>query len=224
MTDDTSRWEAVDDYYDDALSISDSALRGALARSAEAGLPEIAVTPNQGRLLSLMAKSAGAARILEVGTLGGYSTIWLARALPAGGQLVTCELDPKHAEVARQNLTDAGCADLVTIHVGPAAETLSALVSGNEPAFDFVFIDADKESYLTYFELALKLTRPGGLIVLDNVVRKGEVANPETTDPRVQGVRACVELLSRETRVEATAIQTVGAKGYDGFILARVLE
>ncbi len=222
MSVDTSRWEEVDRYYDAALSISDPELLHALDRSVDAGLPEIAVAPNQGRMLSILAASMGATRILEIGTLGGYSTIWLARALPDDGKLITCELDKKHVEVARQNLIDAGLADKVTIQTGPAKDSLAALASQNTPPFDFVFIDADKESYTTYFEFALKLTRPGSLIVLDNVVRTGEVANPETTDSRVQGVRACVDRLSRETRVEATAIQTVGAKGYDGFILARI--
>ncbi len=222
MSVDPSRWEEVDRYYDDALSISDPELLHALKRSADSGLPEIAVAPNQGRMLSFLAAAMGAKRILEIGTLGGYSTIWLARALPDDGKLVTCELEKKHAEVARQNLIDAGLTDKVTIQTGPAEESLAELVSQNAPSFDLVFIDADKERYTSYFNFALKLTRPGSLIVLDNVVRKGEVANPETTDSRVQGIRAFVEALSLESRVEATAVQTVGAKGYDGFVLARV--
>ncbi|HEY0464448.1 MAG TPA: O-methyltransferase, partial [Polyangiaceae bacterium] len=183
------QWSQVDEYIVKLLVPSDDALDAALAASTEAGLPAINVAPNQGKFLSLLASIQGAKNILEIGTLGGYSTIWLARALPANGRLVTLELDPKHAEVARRNLGRARLGELVSIRVGPALETLPQLAAEGLPPFDFVFIDADKQSIPEYFEWALKLTRVGGVIVVDNVVRKGAVIDGATTDPNVKGVR-----------------------------------
>jgi predicted O-methyltransferase YrrM len=216
------QWSQVDDYIVKLLVPPDEALDAALAASNQAGLPAINVAPNQGKFLSLLASIQGAKNILEIGTLGGYSTIWLARTLPADGRLVTLERDPKHAEVARQNLERARLGELVSIRVGPALETLPQLASEGLPPFDFVFIDADKQSIPEYFEWALKLTRIGGVIVVDNVVRKGAVIDSATTDPNVQGVRRFNELLAKTSRVSATALQTVGSKGYDGFALIRV--
>jgi predicted O-methyltransferase YrrM len=215
-------WAAVDRYISEKLVPGDPALEAALLDSAAAGLPEIHVSPNQGKLLQLLARSHGARSILEIGTLGGYSTIWLARALPAGGRLVTLEYDPKHAAVARVNLARAGLGGVTDLRVGRAQDTLPQLASEGAGPFDFVFIDADKPAYPEYFEWALKLTRRGSLIIADNVVRNGVVADPGTTDPAVIGVRRMYELASRETRVSATAIQTVGGKGYDGFMIALV--
>ena len=216
------QWSQVDEYIVKLLVPSDDALAAALAASTEAGLPAINVAPNQGKFLSLLASIQGAKNILEIGTLGGYSTIWLARALPKDGRLVTLELDPKHAGVARSNLARAGLGELVSIRVGPALETLPQLAAEGLPPFDFVFLDADKQSIPEYFEWALKLTRVGSVIVVDNVVRKGAVIDQATTDPNVQGVRRFNELLAKTSRVSATAVQTVGSKGYDGFALIRV--
>jgi len=216
------QWSAVDEYIVKLLVPSDEALDTALAASTEAGLPAINVAPNQGKFLSLLASIQGAKTILEIGTLGGYSTIWLARALPADGRLVTLERDPKHAEVARRNLVGARVGELVSVRVGPALDTLPKLASEGLPPFDFVFIDADKQSIPEYFEWALKLSRVGSVIVVDNVVRKGAVLEAATADPNVQGVRRFNELLAKTARVSATTIQTVGSKGYDGFALIRV--
>lgn len=216
------QWSQVDEYIVKSLVPSDAALDAALSASAEAGLPAINVAPNQGKFLSLLASIQGARNILEIGTLGGYSTIWLARALPAGGRLVTLELDPKHAEVARQNLARAGVGEQVSVRVGRAIDTLAALAKEAATSFDFVFIDADKQSIPEYFQWALKLTRVGSVIVVDNVVRKGAVIDAASSDPNVQGVRRFNELLSKTPGVSATAIQTVGSKGYDGFSLVRV--
>ena len=215
-------WTAVDDYLSGLFIAPDPVLEGALRASAEAGLPSIQVSALQGKLLQLLARAQGATRILEVGTLGGYSTIWLGRALPADGRLVTLELDPMHAEVARANLTSAGLAEAVEVRVGPAAETLAELVADGSEPFDFVFIDADKEAIPEYFRWALELSRPGTTIVVDNVVRGGEVADATSTDPAAQGVRQFNELVASESGVEATAIQTVGSKGHDGFALVLV--
>jgi predicted O-methyltransferase YrrM len=215
-------WTEVDDYLEELLIKPDAALDAALADSAQAGLPEIAVTPSQGKLLFLLARMVGARRILEIGTLGGYSTIWLGRALPPRGRLVTLEADVKHFEVARQNIRRAGLAKRVDQRLGLALETLPLLADEGAGPFDFVFIDADKESSAEYFEWALGLSRPGAAIVVDNVIRDGEVANAETTDERVQGIRRLNEALAREPRVSATTIQTVGSKGYDGFTLILV--
>ncbi len=211
------QWTAVDDYLCEALVPEDDALAAALAASDAAGLPRIAVAPNQGRLLYMLALSIGARRILEVGTLGGYSTIWLARALPADGRLVSLEIDAKHAEVARSNLAHAGLADRAEVRTGLALDLLPAV----EGPLDFSFIDADKQNNSGYFEHALRLTRPGGLIIVDNVVRGGAVTDPNG-DSAVQGVRRLMERLAKEPRIEATAIQTVGSKGWDGLMLARV--
>jgi predicted O-methyltransferase YrrM len=216
------QWTAVDRYICDLLVPPDPALAAALETSAAAGLPSINVTPNQGKLLQLLARVQGARAILEVGTLGGYSTIWLARALPEGGRLVTLESDPKHAEVARGNIANAGLSGVVEIRLGPALETLPQLASEGLGPFDLTFIDADKPSTPEYFNWALQLSRRGSLIIVDNVVRKGAVADAASDDPSVQGVRRFYELLASEPRVSATAIQTVGGKGYDGLAIAVV--
>jgi predicted O-methyltransferase YrrM len=212
-------WTNVDEYLVGLLSPSDSALEEALEQSAAAGLPPIAVAPNQGKMLELLARMSHSRRILEIGTLGGYSTIWLARALPTGGSLVTLELEPLHAEIARKNIDRTGLGVLVDIRVGPAATSLQDLIDGDAEPFDFIFIDADKEGYPRYLELSLQLSRPGTVIVADNVVRDGEVADSTSTDERVQGVRAFLEMAAANDRIEGTAIQTVGSKGYDGFAL-----
>lgn len=217
-------WAAVDNYLGGAVGPQDAALSAALAANTTAGLPAIDVTPGQGKLLYLYAKALGARRILEIGTLGGYSTLWLARALPADGKVVTLEVEPKHAEVARRNFASAGVAAKVELILGRAIDSLVSLSRQRVPAFDFVFIDADKVNTLEYFRAALDLCRPGALIFVDNVVRKGHVADANSTDPNVRGMRRFVDALAAEKRVEATAIQTVGGKGYDGFILARVCD
>ena len=216
------QWSAVDRYITDKLLPLDPSLEAALKASNDAGLPAISVSPNQGKLLHLLALSHGARNILEIGTLGGYSTIWLARALPAGGKLVTLEYEPKHAEVAQMNLARAGVADKVELRVGAALDTLPQLAVERCGPFDFIFIDADKENYPGYWEWSLKLSRLGTLIIADNVVRKGEVVDPNSPDPRVQAVRRLHDLIATEPRVSATTIQTVGSKGYDGFTLALV--
>ena len=212
------RWAAVDRYVADLLARSDPVLDAALAASSAAGLPPHDVSPSQGKLLQLLARVQGARAILEIGTLGGYSTIWLARALPDGGRLVTLEADQGYAEVARANIARAGLAAIVELRVGPALETLPQL----RGPFDLVFIDADKRSNPDYLARALELSRPGTLIVADNVVRAGALVDGDSDDPSVQGVRRFHELLAAEPRVSATTIQTVGAKGYDGFTLALV--
>jgi predicted O-methyltransferase YrrM len=217
-------WVAVESYLDGLLIGADAALNAALADSAKAGLPEIAVSASQGKLLHLLAKMQGARKILEIGTLGGYSTIWLGRALPARGRVVTLEAEKKHAEVARRNIARAGLSGKVEVRLGPALTTLSQMAGERRAAFDFVFIDADKENTTEYFEWALRLSRSGSVIVVDNVIRDGEVADAASSDPRVQGIRRFNEALAREKRVSATTIQTVGSKGYDGFTLAVVLR
>jgi predicted O-methyltransferase YrrM len=215
-------WDKVDAYFTDVLVPSDPTLEAALRDSEAAGLPPINVAPNQGKLLQLLAQLHGAKRILEIGTLGGYSTIWLARALPKDGRLITLELDAKHAEVAKRNIARANLSTLVDIRVGKAVETLARLKKENVAPFDFIFIDADKPSNPEYLTWSLKLSRPGTVIVADNVVRNGAVADATTTDPNVLGVRRFLDMLSAEPRLTATAIQTVGSKGYDGFALAIV--
>lgn len=215
---DEQTWRDVDDYIGSVVGTSDEALEAALAHSAEQGLPAIAVSPAQGKLLHLLARSIGARRILEVGTLGGYSAIWLARALPEGGRLVTLEVDDHHAAVARENLGRAGLSDVVEVVVGRAVDTLAGMAG----AFDLVFIDADKPSNRDYVEAALRLTHRGSVIVVDNVVRGGAVVDA-TGDANVQGVRRLNDLLQSEPRLSGTTIQTVGAKGYDGFTLALVV-
>jgi predicted O-methyltransferase YrrM len=210
------RWEDVDRYLRELFAPAD------LRDSEAAGLPSIQVTPTQGKLLHLLARATEARRILELGTLGGYSAIWLARALPPDGALITLEADPRHAEVARANLDRAGVSGLVEIRVGPALETLPQLV-GTGP-FDLIFIDADKVGYPDYFGWSLRLAGAGSVIVADNVVRGGAVADPDSEDPNVLAVRRFHELVAAEPRVSATVIQTVGTKGYDGFTLALVTE
>jgi predicted O-methyltransferase YrrM len=215
-------WNEVDEYFTAALVPHDSALDDALAASDAAGLPAIAVAPNQGKLLHLLAKVGGARRILEIGTLGGYSTIWLARALPEDGRLITVEYSPKHAEVARANIAAAGLDDKVEVRVGSALEVLPALAQDEPEPFDLVFIDADKENNPAYFQWALRLSTVGSLIIVDNVVRGGRVVDGGSDDPSVRGTRRLIEALSAEPRVSATAIQTVGSKSYDGFAIALV--
>lgn len=212
-------WTKVDDYINDQLIPADSALKAARKAAAAARMPDIAVTPSQGKLLHLLARSIKARNILEIGTLGAYSTIWLARALPANGKLITLEFSPKHAQVARKNLARAGLAKKVDLREGAALDTLPK-IAAERRRFDFFFIDADKENNANYFQWALKLSRPGSLIFVDNVIRDGQVANPRSKDPMVQGVRRLNDLLKKERRVVATTVQTVGAKGYDGFTLA----
>jgi len=215
-------WTTVDNYLVSLLSPSDDALDKALSDSDAAGLPPINVAPNQGKLLELLAKSHGARRILEIGTLGGYSTIWLARSLSEGGQLISLELESKHADVARSNVMRAGLESVVEIRVGPASSSLRDLIGEKVEPFDLIFIDADKEGYPEYFALSLELSRVGTMIIADNVVRAGGIVDPQSTDERVLAVRAFLELVAEEDRVEATAIQTVGSKGYDGFALMLV--
>jgi predicted O-methyltransferase YrrM len=215
-------WTEVERYFDGLLLPADPVLDAVLKASSSAGLQPINVTPSQGRLLWLLARVQGSRRVLEIGTLGGYSAIWLARALPAGGRLITLEADPKAAKVARDNVKLAGLAQVVEVRLGPALDTLPRLEAEREGPFDLTFIDADKENNPEYFEWALKLSRPGGLIVVDNVVREGEVIDRASRDPAVLGVRRLAELLRKERRVSATTIQTVGSKGYDGFVVALV--
>lgn len=217
-----AQWSAVDDYVAHHLIGDDPFLEAALAASDAAGLPSIAVSPAQGKLLHLLARALGARKILEIGTLGGYSTIWLARALPEGGRLITLEASAKHAGVARANIERAGLGSVVEIRVGPALETLPHLA--DEKPFDLVFIDADKENNADYFRWALKLARLGSLIIVDNVIRDGKIVDAASRDSMVQGTRRFYEAIAAEPRLSATAIQTVGKKGYDGFALALVIE
>jgi predicted O-methyltransferase YrrM len=215
-------WTAVDKYICDQLVHSDSVLEEVLDVSNAAGLPPIAVTPNLGKLLYLFARIQGAKEILEIGTLAGYSTIWLARALPPGGRLISLEADPKHAEIARNNIARAGLAEVVEIRLGSALETLPQLAAEGLGPFDLIFVDAEKQDNPEYFAWSLKLSRPGSVLVFDNVVRDGAVIDPANTTPSVQGIRRFNELVAAEPRVSATAIQTVGSKGYDGFAIALV--
>jgi len=216
------QWTAVDRYITDLLVPSDPVLDAALRDSAAADLPPINVAPNQGKLLQLLALAQGARRILEIGTLGGYSTIWLGRALPADGRLITLEADPKHAAVASANIARAGLADVVEVRLGMALDTLPRLFEEGCGPFDLIFIDADKQNIPEYFEWSLKLSRRGSLIIVDNVIRNGDVIDATSDDPSVVGVRRFNELLAAEPRVSATAIQTVGVKGYDGFAMVLV--
>ena len=215
-------WEEVDDYFTQHIAPPDDALSEAQAASAAAGLPPISVTPTQGKLLHLLARMIDARRILEIGTLGGYSTIWMARALPPDGCLVTLEINAAYATLAQRNLARAGLGDRVQVLVAPAAESLRNLAEQRAETFDLVFIDADKASGDQYFLASLALSHQGTVIVVDNVVRKGAVVDAATTDADPLGIRRLTELLAREPRVAATVVQTVGAKGHDGFILARV--
>jgi predicted O-methyltransferase YrrM len=218
----TEIWTNVDRYITDKLVPPDPALDAALATSEEAGLPAIAVAPPQGKLLHMLAKMTGAKSVLEIGTLGGYSAIWLARALPAGGRLITLEADSRHAEIATRNIAQAGLSKVVELRVGPALESLPQLAAENAGPFDLIFIDADKPNTVSYFDAALSLSRKGTLIIVDNVVRDGAVADARTLDASVKGMRRFFDRLAAEPRVEATALQTVSSKGYDGFAIAVV--
>jgi predicted O-methyltransferase YrrM len=216
-------WAAVDKYIMDLLVPSDPALEASLQGASAAGLPPIQVSPAQGKLLHLLVRACGARQVLEIGTLGGYSTIWLARALPAGGRLITLEADPKHAEVARANFLQAGLTGAIELRLGPALETLPKLAAEGRGPFDLVFIDANKSQMPEYFDWALKLARAGSVIIADNVVRDGAVLDASSSDVDIQGVRRFNERLAAEKRVSATEIQTVGSKGYDGFAFALVV-
>ena len=214
-------WREVDAYLE-AVARPDDALVQASRDADLAGIPAIQVSPNEGRLLQLLARVQGAQRALEIGTLAGYSTIWLARGLTGDAHLTTLELNPLHAEVARANLARAGLADVVDVRVGPALESLAALAAEGVAPFDLVFIDADKPSNTAYLDLSLRLCRPGALIIVDNVVRQGAVADPSSSDPAVRGARAVIERVAVDTSLVADAIQTVGVKGHDGMLLIRV--
>ncbi len=216
------QWTAVDDYITQLLVQPDAALDEAVAATAAAGMPPIAVSAPQGKLLALLARIAGAHQVLEMGTLGGYSTIWLARALPAGGRLISLELDPRHAEIARANLAGAGVESTVEVRVGAALDTLPQLVEEGAGPFDLIFIDADKANIPEYVNWSLQLSKPGTVLVVDNVVRDGALLDESGSKPEVVGVRRLHEQLASDRRVAATTIQTVGSKGYDGFTLAVV--
>jgi predicted O-methyltransferase YrrM len=215
-------WAAVDNYIVDALFAADPALDAVLAANHDQGLPAIDVSPAQGKLLSLLARIQGARNILEIGTLGGYSTIWMARALPAGGKIVTLELDPHHAKVARSNFERAGVSERVDLRIGPALQSLAALSAENAGPFDLIFIDADKPNNPNYLSWAMRLSRPGTVIVCDNVIRDGAVLDEDGRDANVEGARAAFAFIGGDKRLDGTAIQTVGAKGYDGFAIAIV--
>ena len=215
-------WTAVDTYIKEKMVPNDDVLTAAQQNGIDAGLPAIAVSPVQGKLLHLLARMCGAKAILEIGTLAGYSTIWLARALPAGGQVITLEMDPKHAEVSRKNFAMAGLDRVIELRLGKALESLEKLAAEGRGPFDLIFIDADKKGIPEYFESSLKLSRPGSVIVIDNIIRDGKVIDANSKDPDVQGVRRFNDVLSTDTRVSATEIQTVGEKGYDGFALLLV--
>jgi predicted O-methyltransferase YrrM len=216
------RWAAVDEFVGATIAPDDDVLRRSVERCDAAGLPAIQVSPPQGKLLDLLARSIGARTVLEFGTLGAYSTIWIGRALPDDGRLITLEADPAHADVARENIAEAGLSDLVDLRVGPALETLPALEAEDAGPFDLVFIDADKVSTPEYFAWSLERTRPGGMIVADNVVRGGTLAEADSDDPAIVAQRRLHEWLAGEDRVSATTIQTVGVKGHDGFTLGLV--
>jgi len=216
-------WTDVDNYLTGKLVEADPVLDAALAANAAAELPAIDVTPTQGKWLHMLARMIGARRILEIGTLGGYSTIWMARALPAGGRLISLEFEPKHAEVARANIARAGLSDVVEIRVGAALDSLAKIEAEGAEAFDLIFVDADKENNAAYLEWALKLSRRGTLIVVDNVIRDGEIANAASTDEKVIGTRVMFDRMGAEPRLYATAVQSVGSKGYDGFAVGLVV-
>ncbi len=216
-------WAAVDRYFGNLLAPEDEALRASLGANQEAGLPPIDVPALLGKFLELMVRVSGARRVLEIGTLGGYSTIWLARALPPGGRVLTLEIDARHAEIARANLTKAGVLEQVELRVAPATNSLRAMHDAGESPFDLIFIDADKKSLPEYLDLSLNLSHPGTVIVVDNVVRDGKVIDPDNPDPDIQGVRRMTEMMAANPRLCATAIPTVGARGYDGFAVAVVL-
>jgi predicted O-methyltransferase YrrM len=217
-------WTQVDRYFGDLLLPSDPALEAALAANHDADLPAIDVTPLLGQFLALIVRISGARRILEIGTLGGYSTIWLARALTLNGRLITLELEPRHAEIARANLERAGVFNRVDLRIGRASDLLRELVNSSAAPFDLIFIDADKASYPEYLQLSLKLSHPGTIIIADNVVREGKVVDRDSDDPNVQGVRRFTELVAAEPRLSATVLQTVSQKKHDGFAMAVVLR
>ena len=217
-------WKQVDQYFTDSLIGSGGDFDGALAANLKAGLPAIDVTPLQGKFLEVLVRATMSKRVLEIGTLGGYSTLWLARAIPQDGIVITLELESKHAHIAKQNIEAAGFADRVELRVGPASETLEHLAKENTAPFDLIFIDADKASYPEYLRWSMKLSRPGTIIVADNMVRDGKVIDPHDPDPNIQGVRRFTELVSAEPRLSATALQTVAGKGYDGFVIAVVIS
>lgn len=216
-------WAQVDRYFGDLLAPEDKALSQVVGANREAGLPSIDVPALLGKFLALMVRTSGARRVLEIGTLGGYSTIWLARALPAGGRVVTLEIDPHHADIARANLSAAGVLDRVEVRVAAAIDSLRNMQEKEEAPFDLIFIDADKRSIPAYLEWSLTLSHPGTMIIVDNVVRDGKVIEPDNPDPDVQGVRRMTEMMAADPRLSATAIPTVGARGYDGFAMAVVL-
>jgi len=218
----TNLWSGVDKYLTATLVPADPSLEAALHSSITAGLPQHQVSPLQGKFLMLLAQAVRAENILEIGTLGGYSTIWLARALPHNGRLITLEIDPHYAEVAERNLVNAGVSSLVDIRVGPALDSLAALSEERRPPFDLVFLDADKPNNPSYLTWILKLSKPGTVIIADNVVRDGKIADAANPDPSVRGIRSFIDLLAHSTNISASAIQTVGEKGYDGFLLAVV--
>jgi predicted O-methyltransferase YrrM len=215
-------WAAVDRYFGERLAPHDEALAACIDVNREAGLPSIDVPALMGKFLALMVRISGARNVLEIGTLGAYSTIWLARALPAGGQVITLEIDPRHAEIARKNLERAGVLERVEITIGPAIDAMRALYEGAAPPFDLVFIDADKKSIPEYLDWSVKLSRPGTIIIVDNVVRDGKVLDNASPDADIQGVRRMTEMMASNPRLSATAIPTVGARGYDGFAMAVV--
>lgn len=216
------QWRAVDDYFVDLLVSEDAALRAAHEAGARGDVPAIEVSPTQGQFLSMLVRIAGASRVLELGTLAGYSGVWLARGLPSGGRLITCEFEPKHAEIAAATFAAAGLSDRIEIRVGPALDTLDAMIATAEPPFDLVFIDADKNNYPNYLDRVLQLSRPGTVIVGDNVVRRGAVADPASTDPMVNGVQDFLAAAAGHPALTTTALQTVGRKGWDGFSITVV--
>ncbi|HXC38445.1 MAG TPA: O-methyltransferase [Burkholderiales bacterium] len=216
-----ARWDSVDHYLADVLLPPNAALDAALKANAAAGLPAIDVSPLQGKLLHFLVRQSGARTVLEIGTLGGYSTIWLARALPEAGRLITLEAEPRHADVARSNIARAGLSDRVEVRLGLALDSMAKL-KAEGASFDFVFIDADKPNNPNYFRLVLDMVRPGATIIVDNVVRQGAIVDAGNSDPNVRGTRELFELIAKEPRVSATVIQTVGSKGHDGFLMAVV--
>lgn len=224
MTDNVNEglWTAVDEYLNEVLVGADESLEQALAHSTEARLPAISVTPTQGKFMMMLARVQGARRILEIGTLGAYSTIWFAKALPADGRIITIESEPKYAEVARENIEAAGFGDMVDVRLGKALDVLPDIAAENVGPFDFTFIDADKPNIPEYFDWALRLSRSGSIIIVDNVIREGAVIDANSEDASVQGVRRLNDRLARESSVTATTLQTVGGKGYDGFTIAVV--
>jgi predicted O-methyltransferase YrrM len=215
-------WTSVDRYFSDKFLQKDPILDAAVESAEKAGLSPIAVSPNQGKFLHMLAQLVNARAILELGTLGGYSTIWLARGMRDGGRLITVELDPKHAEVAKSNISRAGLKDVVDVRIGSALDVLPQLAAEKRGPFDLIFVDADKQNIPAYFEWSMKLSHPGTVIIVDNVVRDGEVIDPNSPDDRIAGVRKFVDLLAAESRASATTIQTVGVKGYDGFAMVLV--